>query len=171
VSFSVSRHQQRDHDGDKSEHRNLTKAQQAMRLALLYPEPEKGGRGKKGNPEQTSEFSGKRLQQARSVLAFSRELALAVRDGSRKLDEALAEVKAADHHRLASAPFGKSSGSPASSAFRCATRAISVRISNTARSMLRRRRTPCGQTRSRMTRFGHCTSLAASSMLASDGGG
>ena len=32
---------------DKSKHRNLTKAQQAMRIALLYPEDGgKGGRGK-----------------------------------------------------------------------------------------------------------------------------
>jgi hypothetical protein len=71
---------------DKSEHRNLTKGQQAMRLALLYPEPEKGGRGNKGKALETSGFSRQRLGQARSVLAFSRELALAVRDGSKKLD-------------------------------------------------------------------------------------
>src|SRR5258708_32597961 len=38
---------------DKSEHRNLTKAQQAMRLALLYPEPDKGGRGKDGKASET----------------------------------------------------------------------------------------------------------------------
>jgi len=48
-----------------------------MRLALLYPEPEKGGRGKRAKTvEETSTvFSAKRLQQARSVLAFSRVLA------------------------------------------------------------------------------------------------
>lgn len=55
---------------DKSEHRNLTKGQQAMRLALLYPEPEKGGRGNKGKALETSGFSRQRLGQARSVLAF-----------------------------------------------------------------------------------------------------
>ena len=31
---------------DRSERRNLTRAQQAMRLALLYPEPDKGDLGK-----------------------------------------------------------------------------------------------------------------------------
>ncbi len=73
----------------------MSKAQQAMRIALLYPEPEKGGRGKKGKASETDGFSQSRLKAARSVLAYSRELALAVRDGGKKLDEALAEVKAA----------------------------------------------------------------------------
>jgi hypothetical protein len=80
---------------DKSEHRNLTKAQQAMRLALLYPEPEKGGRGKHQTVRKPDSFSKQRLSEARSVLAYSRELALAVRDGTKKLDDALDEVKAA----------------------------------------------------------------------------
>jgi hypothetical protein len=44
---------------------------------------------------ETSGFSRQRLGQARAVLAYSRELALAVRDGLKTLDEALAEVKAA----------------------------------------------------------------------------
>jgi hypothetical protein len=82
---------------DKSEHRNLTKGQQAMRLALLYPEPGKGGRGKSGIGKTIRDnrtVSQDRLGQARSVLAYSRVLALAVRDG-KPLDEALAEVKAA----------------------------------------------------------------------------
>lgn len=80
---------------DKSEHRNLTKAQQAMRLALLYPEPDKRGRGNKGKAAETADFSQRRLREARTVLAFSREWALAVRDGSRKLDEVLKEVQEA----------------------------------------------------------------------------
>jgi len=80
---------------DKSEHRNLTKGQQAMRMALLYPEPDKRGRGNKGKAAETADFSQRRLPEARAVLAYSRELALAVRDGTKKLDEALAEVKAA----------------------------------------------------------------------------
>jgi hypothetical protein len=77
---------------DKSEHCDLTKGQRAMRLALLYPEPEKGGRGKKraaGNGTETLQFSKQRLSQARAVLAYSRPLALAVRDGTKTLDEAL----------------------------------------------------------------------------------
>jgi hypothetical protein len=59
---------------DKSEHRNITKGQKAMRLALLHPEPEKGGRGK--TVLKRDGFSKQRLSDARAVLAFSRELAL-----------------------------------------------------------------------------------------------
>ena len=67
-----------------------------MRLALLHPEPEKGGRGKKKTVEETSTlFSAKRLQQARAVLRHSRDLALAVRDGPMTLDQALDIVKKA----------------------------------------------------------------------------
>jgi len=82
---------------DKSEHRNLTKGQQAMRLALLYPEPGRG-RGKKDaarKETETSSFSYSRVKQARTVLSYSRDLALAVRDGTKPLDEAMKEVKAA----------------------------------------------------------------------------
>jgi ParB-like nuclease domain len=84
---------------DKSEHRNLTKAQQAMRVALLWPEPEKGGRGKRSRIQECLDESRKtfqnRMSQARQILAYSRETALAVRDGNKRLDEALVEVKAA----------------------------------------------------------------------------
>jgi hypothetical protein len=68
---------------DKTEHRNISKGQKAMRLALLHPEPEKGGRGQ--NRKETLQFSKMRLSQARAVLAYSRELALAVRDGTKTL--------------------------------------------------------------------------------------
>jgi hypothetical protein len=53
-----------------------------MRLALLFPEAEKGGRGKKsaaGKALETSGFSRQRLDQARAVPRHSRELAEAVR--------------------------------------------------------------------------------------------
>jgi ParB-like chromosome segregation protein Spo0J len=43
--------------------RNLTKGQQAMALAMIYPEPAKGGRGKKALG--TDGFSQARLSQAR----------------------------------------------------------------------------------------------------------
>jgi ParB/Sulfiredoxin domain len=72
--------------------RSVTKGQQAMRHALLYPEPEKGGRGHKKKGGETPGFSAKRLYDARTVLAYSRELALKVRDGGAFLDEALKEV-------------------------------------------------------------------------------
>jgi hypothetical protein len=75
--------------------RNLTKGQQAMALAMIYPEPEKGGRGnKKERVEETSAaFSAKRLAQSRSVLRHSRDLAESVVKGSISLDEALAQVE------------------------------------------------------------------------------
>jgi hypothetical protein len=57
--------------------RNLTKGQQAMALAMIYPEAEKGGRGRKSaaNSLVSSGFSRQRLDQARSVLHHSRALA------------------------------------------------------------------------------------------------
>ena len=76
--------------------RNLSKGQQAMVLAMIYPEPEPGGRGKNVAARKTQEtlgFSGERLRQARQVLAFSRPLAETVIKGS-SLDEAVAKMKA-----------------------------------------------------------------------------
>jgi hypothetical protein len=69
-----------------------------MALALAYPDGGQGGPGKSDParmPLETSGVSHDRLKQARQVLRFSEELALAVRDGIQKLDEALATVKAA----------------------------------------------------------------------------
>src|SRR5271154_7144810 len=37
--------------------RNLTKGQQAMAVAMIYPEAEKGGRGNKGKAPETGGFS------------------------------------------------------------------------------------------------------------------
>ena len=74
--------------------RHLNKGQQAMAVAFAYPEPDKPGRGKKGKAEETSGFSQKRLQQARQVLHYSRELALAVLDDTIKLDSALEKISA-----------------------------------------------------------------------------
>jgi hypothetical protein len=79
----------------------VNKGQKAMRLALLYPEPEKGGARKRGSVSETKTaldkggISAARLSQARAVLAYSRELALPVRDGLKTLDDALVEVKQA----------------------------------------------------------------------------
>jgi len=79
----------------RSERRNVTKGEHAMALALAYP----GGQGKKDDDARTSaetaEVSMRRVQVARQVLRYSRELALAVRDGITKLDEALDTVKRA----------------------------------------------------------------------------
>jgi hypothetical protein len=82
----------------RSERRDLSKGQRAMGLALLYPEPEKGGRGKKSAVNTATETMGvskSRVEQARAVARHSLELALAVRDGIMKLDEALVVVKKA----------------------------------------------------------------------------
>jgi ParB-like chromosome segregation protein Spo0J len=78
--------------------RHLTKGQQAMALAMIYPVPEKGGRGKKKTMDETSTlFSPKRLQLARTVLAHSPDLAQAVFAGSKLLDAAYAEARKAKH--------------------------------------------------------------------------
>jgi hypothetical protein len=76
--------------------RHLTKGQQAMALAMIYPVPEKGGRGKKKTMDETSTlFSPKRLQLARTVLAHSPDLAQAVLAGSMFLDAAYDEARTA----------------------------------------------------------------------------
>jgi hypothetical protein len=63
------------------ERRNVSKGQQAIALAMLYPEPEKGGRGKKSaNAKESLGFTTQRLSEARSILEYSRELALAIRE-------------------------------------------------------------------------------------------
>jgi hypothetical protein len=52
-----------------------------MALAMIYPEPEKGGRGKNVESRkaaETSGFSARRLAQARSVFHFSRPMAEAM---------------------------------------------------------------------------------------------
>jgi hypothetical protein len=63
-----------------------------IRVALLFPQPEKGDRGKKGKAEETSGFSQKRLREARQVLAYSRELA---QRGRGKKDAARKEAETA----------------------------------------------------------------------------
>jgi hypothetical protein len=48
-----------------------------MALAMLYPEPEKGGRGKRSEARNRAEvagFSGRRVQEACSVLRHSAKL-------------------------------------------------------------------------------------------------
>jgi hypothetical protein len=72
----------------RSERRDLSKGEKAMALAMLYPEPDKRGRGNKGKAEETSDFTQKRLAQARQVLRHSQPFAIAVRDGVEKLDAA-----------------------------------------------------------------------------------
>jgi hypothetical protein len=71
---------------DMDRRRNVTKGQQAMALAMIYPEDGgKGGRGKKSetlNPPLNGKFGRERLRQARAVLQFSRPIAQAVFNGT-----------------------------------------------------------------------------------------
>jgi hypothetical protein len=69
----------------------MSKGQQAMALAMIYPEP-KRGRGHKDEAKkalETRAFSRQRLEQARSVLRHSRTFAEQVLAGTMSLDEAL----------------------------------------------------------------------------------
>ncbi len=50
--------------------RNITAGQKAMGHAMLFPEPERGGRGKRTVPRVDS-FSKQTLSKARAVLAYS----------------------------------------------------------------------------------------------------
>jgi hypothetical protein len=63
-----------------------------MAFALLYPDPEKGGRGKRlsilNSLEGSKEAWKVRLSAARIVLRFSRDLAYDVMDAKIGLDEA-----------------------------------------------------------------------------------
>jgi ParB/Sulfiredoxin domain len=80
------------------ERRNISKGEQAMAIAILYPDPEKGGRGKRsqfreGFDGEARKTFQNRLTQARAVYRYSPELAAMVRDGVVKLDEALKQVE------------------------------------------------------------------------------
>jgi hypothetical protein len=82
--------------------RNLTKGQQAMALAFIYPEPGKGGRGKVGAAKEAKKLGGftdERLRQARLILRHSRALAEDVLALRKAFDAALATV---DEERAAS---------------------------------------------------------------------
>jgi hypothetical protein len=76
--------------------RHMSKGQQAMAVAMVYPVPEKGGRGKKKTVDESSTlFGSKRLQLARTVLAHSPDLAQAVLAGFKSLDGAYTEARKA----------------------------------------------------------------------------
>jgi len=83
--------------------RNMTKGQQAMALAMIYPEPEKG-RGKKDPAKKDKDslpFSQQRLMQARAVLRLAQQydamkFVTAVMAGELGLDDALSSLKEID---------------------------------------------------------------------------
>jgi hypothetical protein len=74
------------------ERRNLTKGQQAVALAMIYPEPHSHPRGKMKGLE-TKQFDRSRLSQARAVLHHSRALAEDVLGHRTSLDQALKTVE------------------------------------------------------------------------------
>jgi hypothetical protein len=74
--------------------RHISAGQQAMAHAMIYPEPEKGGRGKKSkNSTETLGFSAMRLSQARTVLSHSRDVAVEILAGTKFLDKEYATAK------------------------------------------------------------------------------
>jgi hypothetical protein len=78
--------------------RNLSKGQQAMALALLYPETSPGKRtaGSATALSVSNKVSTALISQARAIVRHSIELAHQVRDGHRHFDQAVAQVKDAE---------------------------------------------------------------------------
>ncbi len=66
--------------------RHMTKGQQAMAVAMIYPEAEKGGRGKKSVKITEFKFDASYLSHARTVLRHEPDLASLVINGSEKLE-------------------------------------------------------------------------------------
>jgi ParB-like chromosome segregation protein Spo0J len=72
--------------------RHLSKGQQAVAIALAYPEPEKGGRGK--NRKISLPFSKMLLSEARRLIGLDRGLAERVlKDGKYSLSRALDDAR------------------------------------------------------------------------------
>ena len=80
-----------------------------MAHAMLYPEPEKGGRGKK-NPLLSKEFSAGLISQARTVLRETPESAGAVMSGDLTLAEAYEVALRVRSDRCCSRPLRASIG-------------------------------------------------------------
>jgi hypothetical protein len=66
--------------------RHMTKGQRAMAVAMISPEPEKGGRGKKAVRDE--HVSRPTVEKARTVLRYARDLAETVLAGATSLDNA-----------------------------------------------------------------------------------
>ncbi|MGF6920171.1 hypothetical protein [Paraburkholderia sp. 40] len=75
------------------ERRDLTKGQKAMLIAVRFPEPNKGGRGKKQNSFDAKQFSVARISLARAVLAYCPEMVQPIIDGKMSLDDAYNEAQ------------------------------------------------------------------------------
>jgi hypothetical protein len=78
--------------------RHLTVGQRAMLMAVLYPDPEKGGKGRNSLLSKEFnvarlEFSGSRLSQARTVLRYAPDLLDPVRSGAMALNAAYEQAR------------------------------------------------------------------------------
>jgi hypothetical protein len=79
--------------------RNLTKGQQAMAMAMMYP-VEKGGRGKLSQKRESLDRTMEnRVSQARAILRHSRSLAESVLKGITPLNDALATMKQQEQYQ------------------------------------------------------------------------
>jgi ParB-like nuclease domain len=87
--------------------RNLSKGQRAMAVAKLFPDPEKGGRGKKNSVFNTGFLSAVSVSHARTVLNLLPAAADQVLVGAKSLNEAYREAHQAgvrDVHGVAGVP-------------------------------------------------------------------
>src|SRR5262245_31292829 len=78
--------------GSNIRRRHMTKGQQAMATAMIFPDPEKRGRGNKKSL-LSKEFSQARISQARTVLKYTPEDAKNVLAGTVQLNEAYNEAQ------------------------------------------------------------------------------
>jgi hypothetical protein len=80
----------------------MTKGQRAMAVAVIYPEPAKGGRGKI-NAVKITEFDQSYISHARTILKHAPDLSDSVLSGSGPLNDAyktaLQRKKVAEKHR------------------------------------------------------------------------
>jgi hypothetical protein len=73
--------------------RHLTKGRQAMIVAMVYPEGQRGGAKDRGSIASELGLSGELVRQARAVLAHSPDLAKAVVAGAERLSIAYEKAK------------------------------------------------------------------------------
>jgi len=86
--------------------RHLTAGQCAVIVAPVYPDPEKGGRGKSTNYSKLEGFSVSRLSEARMIVRHPRDLADQVIKGSCTFKQALDEATASRISYADPMPYG-----------------------------------------------------------------
>lgn len=78
--------------------REMTASQKAMLLAMEYPDPEKGGRGK--TVEIFNGFDPAQLSKARKIVKWAPELITGVMGGAVKFNKAFDDAKAAEQRSM-----------------------------------------------------------------------